>query len=239
MRINKYLAACGLGSRRKCEELVVAGKVFVDGKKVDALSFDVSEKAKVEVDGLLVGQKSFEYLMMFKPKGFVTTKNDDMGRKTVMDLLPEGKKHLNPVGRLDYDTEGLLLFTNDGDFANMLSHPSSEIEKTYQVRVKGPIVESELAVLRKGVVIDGKRTSPCKAKVLRTEGGKTVLELVIHEGRNREIRKMMEAIGKDVEFLKRTGYGTLSLGGLSRGKTRELRAEEIAELFALIGGGEV
>lgn len=218
---------------------MLSGKVFVDGKRVDTLSFDISEKSKVEVDGVIVSQKGFEYLMMFKPKGFVTTKSDEKGRKTVMDLLPDGKKHLNPVGRLDYDTEGLLLFTNDGDFANMISHPSSEIEKTYQVRVKGTVVESELAVLRKGVVIDGKRTSPCKAKVLRTEGAKTTLELVIHEGRNREIRKMMEAIGKDVEFLKRTGYGPLLLGGLSRGKTRELKAKEVAELFALVGGGEI
>jgi len=236
MRINKFLAACGLGSRRKCEQLVLDGRVASGGKTIDALSFDVLPNMEILVDGNAVGKKDFEYLMLFKPKGFVTTKSDEKGRKTVMDLLPEDKKHLNPIGRLDYDTEGLLLFTNDGDLANALSHPSSEIEKTYQVKIEGNIVESELAVLRSGVVIDGKRTAKCKAKTLKSEDGKTTVELVIHEGRNREIRKMMEAIGKNIVLLKRVAYGPIMLGGLSRGKTRPLHKDEIMYLKSMVGG---
>ena len=236
MRINKFLAACGLGSRRKCEQMVLDGRVSADGKVIGTLSFDVAENMEVLVDGQSVGKKQFEYLMLFKPKGFVTTKSDEKGRKTVMDLLPEDKKHLNPIGRLDYDTEGLLLFTNDGELANALSHPSNEIEKTYNVKVEGTVVESELAVLRNGVVIDGKRTAKCKAKVLKAEDGKTTIELVIHEGRNREIRKMMEAIGKNIVLLKRVAYGPIVLGGLSRGKTRPLHADEILNLKAICGG---
>lgn len=238
MRINKFLALCGLGSRRKCEQMVLDGRISVDGHVVDALSFDVPENAQVLCDGEPVGKKEYEYLMLFKPKGFVSTKSDDKGRKTVMDLLPANKKHLNPVGRLDYDTEGLLLFTNDGEFANMLAHPSSEVEKTYDVKIEGSVLESELAVLRAGVVIDGKRTAPCKARVVKTEKGKTTIEMVIHEGRNREIRKMMEAIGKNIILLKRVKYGPIALGGLSRGKTRNLRKQEILALEACAAGGQ-
>ena len=236
MRINKYLASCGLGSRRKCEEIVLSGRVSVDGKVANSLSFDVPDIAEVFVDGSKVEPKNFEYLMLFKPKGFVTTKSDEKNRKTVMDLLPEGKKHLNPIGRLDYDTEGLLLFTNDGELANALSHPSHEVEKTYDVKVEGTVKESELAVLRNGVVIDGKRTAKCKAKVVKTEAGKTTIELVIHEGRNREIRKMMEAIGKNIVLLKRVAYGPIVLGGLSRGKTRPLHKAEVMSLIEIVGG---
>ena len=230
MRINKFLASCGLGSRRKCEQMVLDGRVSVDGKPVCSLSFDVLPRSTVEVDGQPVSAKEFLYVMMFKPKGFVTTKNDDKGRKTVMDLLPKEWQHLNPIGRLDYDTEGLLLFSNDGELANALLHPSSEIEKTYVAKIEGTIVESELAVLRAGVVIDGKRTEPAKVRVTKVEKGKTTLELVIHEGRNRQIRKMFEAIGKQVVFLKRTGFGPILLGGLSRGKARLLRTKEIVAL---------
>lgn len=231
MRINKYLASCGLGSRRKCEQMVLDGRVSVNGKTICSLSFDVQDKMQICLDGAPIETKKFTYVMLFKPKGFVTTKSDEKGRKTVMDLLPKEWQHLNPVGRLDYDTEGLLLFTNDGMLANSLTHPSREIEKTYVAKIEGEIKESELAVLRAGVVIDGKRTAPAKVKVTRLEKSRVTLELIIHEGRNRQIRKMFEAIGKNVIFLKRVGFGPIALGGLSRGTARALRPKEIEALM--------
>lgn len=230
MRINKFLALCGLGSRRKCEQLILDGRVTINDVIVSSFSCLVGGSDVVMVDGQIVEQKTFLYVMLFKPKGFVTTKHDDKGRKTVMSLLPSEWQHLNPVGRLDYETEGLLLFTNNGELANLLTHPSFHIDKKYIVKIEGHIVESELAVLRAGVVIDGKRTEPAKVKVVLVEKNKTTIEMIIFEGRNRQIRKMMDAIGKTIIFLKRVQFGPLNLGGLQRGKCRQLRKSEI---FAL------
>ena len=188
MRINKFLALCGLGSRRKCEQLILDGRVTINDVIVSSFSCLVGGSDVVMVDGQIVEQKTFLYVMLFKPKGFVTTKHDDKGRKTVMSLLPSEWQHLNPVGRLDYETEGLLLFTNNGELANLLTHPSFHIDKKYIVKIEGHIVESELAVLRAGVVIDGKRTEPAKVKVVLVEKNKTTIEMIIFEGRNRQIR---------------------------------------------------
>ena len=233
MRINKYLASTGIASRRKAEAYVLAGRVSVNGKVIDSLAFDVEKKDVVMVDGKPVAEKQLVYIMLHKPKGYITSLKDDKGRKTVMDLLPAEYKNLKPVGRLDYDTEGLLLLTNDGDLANRLTDPNVEITKTYMVKIEGKISEGQLAVMRAGVVIDGVRLKKCKAKV--TEQGENFikLEVKITEGKNRQIRKMFDAVGVNVSFLKRTAIEELKLGGLTRGKCRELHQNEIEYLLAL------
>lgn len=234
IRINKYLSSAGLGSRRKCEEFVLSGKVRCNGSIVSNLGFLVGETDKVTVDGKLVEPvKEHGYIMMHKPKGYITSMSDDHGRKTVVDLLPEEYKTLKPVGRLDYDSEGLLLFTNDGDLAFNLTHPSHEVAKTYVVKVEGDVKESQLAVMRAGVVVDGVRLKKCKVKILEKQEKETRLEVVISEGKNRQVRKMFDAVGLTVVFLKRTQIGDLRLGGLARGKVRPLDKSEILYLKSL------
>lgn len=234
VRINKYLSSCGLGSRRKCEQLVIEGKVRVNGKAVSDLGFLVAQNDNVTVDGEECKPATeFSYVMLHKPKGVITSMSDDKGRKTVIDILPNEFKKLKPVGRLDYDSEGLLLFTNDGDLAYNLTHPSREVSKTYVVRVEGEVKESQLAVMRAGVVIDGVRLNKCKVKLLQKDAKHSKLEVVINEGRNRQVRKMFDAVGLNVVFLKRTQIGDLRLGGLDRGKARVLSIEEVLYLKSL------
>ena len=230
MRINKYIASCGVCSRRKAEEFVLQGKVKVNGKVIANLATDIDEtNDTVIVDGQKITPVSrFIYIMMYKPKGCVCTLKDEKGRKTVLDYLGdfEGKR-IFPVGRLDYDTEGLLLLTNDGDFSNRLMQPSSEIPKTYIAKVEGEIPESDLARLRKGVTIDGVKLNRCKIKVLGVENNISRLEITIYEGKNREIHKMFETIGKEMIFLIRVKIGDLKLGGLARGSYRYLTNKEL------------
>jgi len=233
MRINKYLASTGLASRRKSEEYVKQGRVAVNGKVVTSLAFDVSEKDLVSLDGNALNAKEYKYIMLHKPKGYITSTADDKGRKTIMDLIPAEYKMTKPVGRLDYDTEGLLLLTNDGDLAQKLTNPNSEVEKTYQVKIEGKITESQLAVMRAGVVIDGIRLKKCKVQIVEQGEKFTKLQVKITEGKNRQIRKMFDAVGINVSFLKRIAIADLKLGGLTRGKTRELKAHEIQYLLEL------
>lgn len=188
----------------------------------------------VSVDGTIVRPvATYSYVLFYKPKGCITSVRDDKGRKTVFDYLDLKIPGLVPVGRLDYDTEGMLLLTNDGDLAFALTHPSHEVPKTYSVRIEGEILESELATLRKGVVIDGKKTARSKVKRIEYKDGFTKLQVTITEGRNRQIRKMFEAVGKQVVFLKRVAVGELRLGGLARGGYRFLHDDEIAYLKSL------
>lgn len=228
MRINKYLEQCGLGSRRFCDGLVSEGKVFVNGKRC-VLGQDVDEKRdSVTVDGkrLTLVQKNLYYIMN-KPKGYVCTVKDDKGRKTVMDLLPKTASRVVPVGRLDYDSEGLLIFTNDGDLVNRLTHPRNEIPKTYILKVEGTVTEPMLNKLRTGVEIDGKLTKKCNLHVVSVDDKFTKLSITITEGRNRQVRRMFEAVGKEVVFLKRIKIGNLGLTGLDRGECRPLSKYEI------------
>ena len=235
MRINKFLAGAGFGSRRKCEDLVREGKVRCNGEVITDLGFSVDEKKdKITVDGKVANVKSsYTYVMLHKPKGVITSMSDEHGRKTVKDLMPDEFKNLKPVGRLDYDSEGLLIMTDDGDLAYILTHPSHEITKTYVVRVEGEVKESQLAVMRAGVVIDGVRLSKCKVKIMEKVGNDTKLEVVISEGKNRQVRKMFDAVGLTVVFLKRTKIGDLRLGGLTRGTHRPLTEQEINYLKML------
>lgn len=231
MRINKFLAESGVASRRACDKIIEEGRVKVNGRVV-GLGVEVDEiNDSVSVDGKRVFlAKKNEYYIMNKPKGYVCTVKDDKGRKTVMDLLPKNTSRIFPVGRLDYDSEGLLIFTNDGDLANRLMHPSSEIPKTYLVRTEGETPEKLLDRLRTGVEIDGKMTKKCNIRVIETCKDYTKLHVTITEGRNREIRKMFETVGKNVDFLKRIKIGDLGLRGLNRGEVRKLSPEEVEYL---------
>lgn len=224
MRINKFLSTCGIASRRKAEELILSGRISVNGKIVTSLSTDVDENNdRIFFDGKRVNYTSkYIYLMLYKPKGCITSLSDEKGRKTVMDFIPEKyRPYVKPVGRLDYDSEGLLLFTNDGDFAKEITSPASKIKKHYIVKIEGSITRNEVLTLAKGVKLDDETiTAPASIKVIEELEGKTKLEVVIQEGKNREIRRMFESIGKTVVFLKRTQIGMLRLGGLSRGTTK-------------------
>lgn len=228
MRLNKFLSSCGLASRRKCEDIIKAGRVSVNGQVVENLGVVVNEKKdKIVVDGVELKLPSqFVYLKMNKPKGYACTSSDERGRKTIFDLVKSDVRLFN-VGRLDYDTEGLLLLTNDGDFANLVTHPKFHCEKEYNVTVEGELKESDLAVLRKGVVVDGTRMPTAKVKWLNFDGKFTKVSVVIDEGQNHQVRRMFEAIGKDIKLLKRIRIGKVVLGGLYRGKTKPMTQEEI------------
>lgn len=228
MKINRYLASCGLGSRRKCEQLVERGTVKVNGKIIDKKATEVGENDYVTVDDKAVSPIKTVTIMLHKPKGFVCTNSDEKGRKTVFDLLKGKYKgvRLFCVGRLDYNTEGLLLMTNDGALANKLTHPSKEIPKTYVAKVERALSEEEIEKLSRGVVLDGVKTKRCKIEYLGQEEKVFKYEITISEGRNRQVRRMFESVGREVVFLKRTAIGKLTLGGLSRGAYRELRPFE-------------
>jgi len=223
---------CGLGSRRQVEEIVTAKRVKVNEKLVTNLATDIDpQNDKVSVDGKKVAAiHKHLYIALHKPKGCVCTTNDEKGRKTVLDYIDNKfkNKRIFPVGRLDYETEGLLLLTTDGETANRILHPSSELAKTYQVRIEGEIPEKDLDKMRKGLEIDGVKLKPCKVKMLEVyEDNTTRLEVTISEGRNRQVRRMFDTFNRSIVFLKRTAIGEIRLGGLSRGEMRELTPKEI------------
>ncbi len=235
MRINKFLAASGLASRRKCEQFVLDGRVTVNGKVISSLAFNVSENDKVKVDDKKVElPHKFTYIMMHKPKGYLTTVSDDRDRKTVMDLLPEQYKKLMPIGRLDYNSEGLLLLTNDGDIAQKLTRPENEITKLYSVKVEGEVTDEDASKMEKGVtILDGTKFKECKVNIVEVKNRKTKLLVELKEGKNREIRKIFDNFGYNVIFLKRVAVGEIKLGGLTRGTVRPLRPSEIEYLKSL------
>lgn len=227
MRINKYLAEAGVSSRRGADELIREKRVLINGKAAE-MGAEVEAGDTVTVDGSVVKRVTkFSYYMLNKPKGCVTTVKDDKGRKTVMDFLPKTRDRLYPVGRLDYDTEGLLIITNDGELANRLTHPINEVPKTYVAKIEGTLTEAMLAKLRSGVEIDGVKTKKSSVRIIDENKETTKLAVTITEGRNRQVRKMFEAVGKEVVFLKRIKIGELSLRGLDRGAYRPLSREEV------------
>ena len=237
MRINKYIAEAGVASRRNADQMIKDGRVSVNGKKISECGVDINvENDTVYVDGVKITPvRRYTYIMFNKPKGCITTAQDEFGRKTVYDYLEQyAGKGLFPVGRLDYDSEGLLLLTNDGALAQVLTHPSYEISKTYLVKIEGTISEDELKKIRNGIRgTDGTRYAPAKLFVKDAKESFTRLEITITEGKNREVRKIFEAVGKNVVFLCRRKIGELSLGGLSRGSSRYLTDKEIAYLKSL------
>jgi len=232
IRLNKYLALAGIASRREADRMISEGRVSVNGETVEMLGIQVDgEKDKVEVDGKSVKPvKSGVYLMLNKPPGYLVTVKDPFQRPTIMDLLPSMKNRIFPVGRLDFDSEGLVLLTNDGDLANRLMHPSYQVIKEYRVRVKPKPDRSTLATLEKGISLDGKKTAPAKFRILTTTVKDTLVLAKLHEGRKRELRRMFEYMGFRVLALKRVKLGNLHLGPLKKGKWRHLTREEVIRL---------
>ena len=234
MRINKFLAEKGIASRRHADKMIEDCRVTINGV-LATLGANVEEGDIVAVDNvpLPTEEKKEEYYIMNKPKGVICTVSDDRGRKTVMDFLPETAGRVFPVGRLDFDTEGLLLLTNDGELAFRLTHPSSEIPKTYMAKIEGTLTEKDLNPLRSGVELDGVMTKKCKAHIIETHKDYTKVHITITEGKNRQVRRMFEAIGRNVELLRRVSIGQLQLKGLNRGEVRALSEYEIAYLKGL------
>ena len=225
IRIQKIIADAGIASRRKAEELISRGAVTVNGKRAQLGDKADPVKDKINVAGrdITIKQDAKKYyIMLHKPRGFITTMSDEGGRKCVAELVDDIPARLFPVGRLDRESEGLLFMTNDGAFANMISHPSTHFAKTYRVTVRPRITEEQLTALTTGVVIDGRRSMPAGIHVIKTEQDRTVLEIILEEGRNRQIRKMCEAVGLEVARLKRNAIGPVKLGMLQPGKWREL-----------------
>ena len=231
IRLQKHLSECGIASRRKAEELIAAGKVKINGHIAEIGSKVDPKGDKVTVRGrAVVPVNEKVYIMLNKPRGFVTTMSDELGRKTVSDLVADAGNRIFPVGRLDRDSEGLLIMTNDGDFANKLTHPSSHVNKTYRVTVKGAAEEEQLLKMKEGILLDGRKTLPCDCFVAERKPDRTVLIFVLNEGRNRQIRRMCEAVGLEVLRLKRTEIAGVKLGMLPQGKWRPLNEREMRRL---------
>lgn len=232
MRLNKYIASCGASSRRGADTLISAGRVSVNGLPVQVLGTDIdTEKDTVSIDGVPIWPEQEKmYIMLNKPKSVLSACSDDRGRKTVISLFGDTGARLYPVGRLDYDTEGLLLLTNDGDFAYRCTHPKHELKKTYLVSVRGKLDAQAIEKLQKGVVIDDKKTSPADVRILNHVGDQARVAIIIHEGKNRQVKKMFEAVGCRVEHLKRTAIGALKLGSLQSGQWRPLDKQDFEKL---------
>jgi 23S rRNA pseudouridine2605 synthase len=230
-RLNRYLAACGLGSRRGVEALIGAGRVTIDGVVASSPAERVGEGAQVAVDGRPVAPDEHLYVLLHKPADVVTTVRDTHGRQTVVDLVGADRR-LFPVGRLDADTTGLLLLTNDGELAARLMHPRHGVEKTYEATVVGAVTAETVARLAAGVELDGRRTAAARVRVLRASGRQSVVEIVLHEGRKRQVRRMCEAVGHHVLSLHRSAYAGLRLGTLAPGASRPLRPAELELLRA-------
>lgn len=239
VRLQKYLASCGVASRRGSEEIIRSGRVKVNGETVREMGVQIDEEADVITvdDAVVQPEKKMIYIMLNKPVGFVTTVTDDKGRDTVMELVSDIPVRIYPVGRLDYDTEGLLLMTNDGDLTYRITHPKNNVEKTYVAEVTGNVTMDTLTRLRRGVVIDGVKTSPAKVEVIGATQFGTKLEITIHEGRNRQVRKMFEAVGCIVKRLKRTREAGLILGHVPLGRWRKLTESEV-NMLKKIGTGK-
>lgn len=235
VRLQKMLADCGVASRRKAEELILRGSVKVNGvvakigDKVDVY------RDKVVVNGRRVtgfAKPKYRYIMLNKPRGYITTMSDERGRKCVAELVSDVEERVYPVGRLDKDSEGLLLFTNDGSFANMVMHPKKDIYKVYRVTVRPSVSDEQIDRFENGIMLDGRMTAPAQVRVITREEGRVVLEILLHEGRNRQIRRMCEILGLEVARLRRIAIGQVKLGMLKKGDWRDLTYEEVKKLTA-------
>ncbi len=235
IRLNKFIAQAGLCSRRDADELISAGKVKVNGEKITELGYCVSESDKVTVNNKSISAKKFDYVLFNKPAGYITTCDDENSRKTIYEFFPEHLKHLKAVGRLDKDSSGLLIMTNDGELINKLTHPSVKVPKTYRVVVKGKMKESHLQEMANGIEIEPKKIAYADVCILEYDSDKnTILEIILHQGLNRQIRKMTDYLGFPVISLKRVSHGPLSLMGLKKGQYKFLRPKQIKDLYNYI-----
>lgn len=235
IRLQKAIADLGYCSRRKAEELIKTGKVYVNGKQITELGTKVNISDTIRVNNEILVHQEKEYYMFNKPREVVSTTSDDKGRKTVLDYIDTDKR-IYPIGRLDYDTTGLILLTNDGEFANSMMKPSSEIEKTYIAKINGILPKEDIIELKKGVVIDNRKCVPDKVKVrsIDNKNNTSIIEITIHEGKNHEIKKIFMHFGLDVLKLKRIRYGSLNLGNLNSGEYKKLSNKEVKTLYSLI-----
>ena len=233
-RLNKYIASAGVCSRRDADVLIEQGKVLVNGKKVNELGFLVGEKDKVFIDGKLILPKKHEYYKFYKPAGYITTSEDEKGRKTIYDVLPENMKSLKPVGRLDKDSTGLLIMTNDGDLINDLTHPSIKVPKVYIVRIDGRINQNHIDQMASGIEIEDGKIAYAEVDVIEISNKTTLMEVVLYQGLNRQIRKMFDFLGFQVESLKRIQHATIQLEGLKKGEFKPIKPKQIKELKAYL-----
>jgi len=233
-RLQKVIASSGITSRRKAEELITAGKVKVNGEVVTELGTKVTDKDRIEVDNVLIAKELKEYYLLNKPRGVVTTTSDDKGRKTVVDLIPTNAR-IYPVGRLDYDTTGVLLLTNDGDFANILMHPASEVEKVYMAKLKGIIKGEHINTLKEGIKLDDQVVKPSRVKLKKVDQktNTCMVQISIHEGKNHQVKRMFEAVGFEVLKLKREREAFFDLKDLQSGEFRKLTPKEVAKVYGL------
>ena len=233
-RLQKVIAASGVTSRRKAEELITAGKVKVNGEVVTELGTNVTEKDRIEVENIIINKETKEYYLLNKPRGVVTTTKDDKDRKTVVDLIPTSAR-IYPVGRLDYDTTGVLLLTNDGDFANILMHPACEVEKVYRAKLKGIIKGEQINTLKDGIKLDDQIVKPSRVKLKKvdTKTNTCMVQITIHEGKNHQVKRMFEAVGYEVLKLKREREAFFDLKDLQSGEFRKLTPKEVAKVYGL------
>ncbi len=234
IRLQKYLAHAGIASRRKCEEMIKSGRVQVDGKTVSCMGLKITPGVEqISVDGTTINTvEKHVYILLNKPKGYVTTVSDPQGRPIVTSLLQDVKERVFPVGRLDLDTEGALLLTNDGELTQAILHPSKQVYKTYEALVKGRPQESDLKSLENGIFVEGKKTAPAKVSFIKHHAQNSVIQIIIHEGRKRQVKKMFQAIGSPVLSLKRLAYGSLNLGTLKPGKYKFLTKKDLKLIFS-------
>jgi len=229
-RLQKVIANSGYCSRRKAEELIKLGKVKVNDKIITEMGYKVNNKDIITIDNKILNQEKKEYILLYKPRGVLTTTKDDKNRKTVLDLIDTNKR-IYPVGRLDYDTSGLLILTNDGELTNYLIHPKNEIDKVYIAKINGILSGKQINELENGVIIDNKKTSKCKVKIKSKDKDTSIIQLTIHEGRNHQVKKMIEAIGFKVLKLKREKLAFLDLSNLKPGEYRYLSIKEVKKLY--------
>jgi len=226
-RLNKYIASCGVASRRGADALIKNGKVKVNGKVVTELGMTITAKDKVEIDKKQVRQERKTYIVFNKPPGYITTRNDEKGRKTIYDNLPEELRTLRTAGRLDKDSTGLLILTNDGELIQKLTHPKAKVPKIYRVVAEGKITINDLHIFEKGLEIEKGQIAYAEAQILDYENNSTTLDMVLYQGYNRQIRKMLDMVGHPVISLKRTQHGSINLGALKKGKFRFMKPKEV------------
>jgi pseudouridine synthase len=230
-RLQKVMAHAGVASRRKSEEIIAEGRVKVNGEIVTEMGVKVDpEQDEIVVDGELISEEKKRYILLNKPEGYITTVSDPEGRPTVMDLIPDLKQRLYPAGRLDYDSSGLLIMTNDGDLTYKLTHPKKEVDKKYRVLVQGEMDQDDFKKFENGMVIDGQKTAPARISNINYKGDKTEFDVIIHEGRNRQVRRMAKIAGFSVISLKRIAFAFLTLKGVKEGDFRYLSDQEITKL---------